>query len=93
MSYPSASVALLEGLREVTGITMSFGSLARESDIQKARIDQLVSGNDEHRAMVQQLETAYDTVVEQTLSLGQTDIPSGDELAAEFERFLRDQED
>jgi hypothetical protein len=93
MSYPAASVALLEGLREVTGITMSFGSLAREADIQKARIDQLVGGNDEHLAMVQQLEAAYDTVVEQTLSLGQTDIPSGDELAAEFERFLRDQED
>jgi hypothetical protein len=93
MSYPAASVALLEGLREVTGITMSFGSLAREADIQKARIDQLVGGNDEHLAMVQQLEAAYDTAVEQTLSLGQTDIPSGDELAAEFERFLRDQED
>ena len=92
MSYPAASVALLEGLREVTGIVVPVGSLAREADIHKARIDQLVSGNEEHTAMVRQLEAAYDTVVEQTLSLGSTDIPSGDELAAEFERFLRDQD-
>jgi hypothetical protein len=32
-------------------------------------------------------------MVETTLSLGSPEIPSGDELAAEFERFLRDQGD
>lgn len=93
MSYPAASVALLDGLREVTGISVATTALGREAEIQRARIDQLVSGNDEHGAMVQQLEAVYDQLTETTLSLGSSDIPSGDELAAEFERFLRDQDD
>jgi PAC2 family len=93
MSYPAASVALLDGLREVTGITVAAGDLAREADIQRARIDKLVSGNDEHTNMVQQLETAYDMLVDEPAPLTASDIPSADELAAEFEQFLRDQDD
>jgi hypothetical protein len=93
MSYPAASVALLDGLREVTGIGVPTADLTREADVQRSRIDQLVAGNDEHGAMVRQLEQAYDQMVETTLSLGSPEIPSGDELAAEFERFLRDQGD
>jgi hypothetical protein len=93
MSYPAASLALLDGLREVTGVTVSTAELGREGDIQRARIDQLVSGNEEHGAMVHQLESMYDQLTEDTLSLGAPEIPSGDELAAEFERFLREQGD
>jgi hypothetical protein len=93
MSYPAASVALLDGLREVTGITVATSALGREAEIQRARIDQLVSGNDEHGAMVHQLESVYDQHTEDNLSLGAPEIPSGDELAAEFERFLRDQDE
>ena len=93
MSYPAASVALLDGLREVTGITVAAGDLAREADIQRARIDKLVSGNDEHTNMVQQLETAYDAFVDEPAPLSASDIPSADELAAEFEQFLRDQDE
>ena len=93
MSYPGASVALLDGLREVTGISVASGDLAREADIQRARIDKLVAGNDEHTVMVQQLETAYDAFVDEPAPLSASDIPSADELAAEFEQFLRDQDD
>lgn len=93
MSYPGASVALLDGLREVTGISVAAGDLAREADIQRARIDKLVAGNDEHTVMVQQLETAYDAFVDEPAPLSASDIPSADELAAEFEQFLRDQDD
>ncbi len=95
MSYPAASAALLDGLREVTGITIDGTELQRESEIQRLRIDQLVAGNDEHQAMVQQLETLYDQVEEQTIEFDRAlnELPSGDELAAEFERFLRDQDE
>ena len=94
MSYPGASVALLDGLREVTGVSVGAGDLAREADIQRARIDQLVSGNDEHATMVRSLEAAYDAFAEeQGTDLGTPDLPSGDDIAAEFERFLRDQND
>jgi PAC2 family len=93
MSYPAASMALLDGLREVTGITVPTTQLSSEADIQRARIDQLVSGNDEHSTMVRQLEAVYDQLDQDSLSLGAPEIPSGDELAAEFERFLRDQDE
>lgn len=93
MSYPAASVALLDGLRAVTGVDVPVGPLAHDADIQRSRIDQLVSGNDEHGAMVRQLESAYDLVGEHADTLGSTPLPTGDDIAAEFERFLRDQDE
>ncbi|MBI4885027.1 MAG: PAC2 family protein [Actinobacteria bacterium] len=92
MSYPAASLALLQGLSEVTGLAIAAGELAHDAEIQRHRIDQLVAGNDEHGTMVRQLEALYDRSGEETMSLGDTQIPSGDDLAAEFERFLREQE-
>lgn len=91
MPYPAAASALLDGLRDVTGITVPTATLDAEGSAQRARIDQLVSSNDEHAAMVGQLEVAYDAFAAETGSVGPGEIPSGDELAAEFERFLRDQ--
>ena len=90
MSYPAAS---LQGLQEVTGVTIDQGALLREAQVQRARIDQLVVGNDEHQTMVQQLEGLYDQAVEATAEMDRAigELPSGDELAAEFEAFLRDQ--
>ena len=94
MSYPAASAALLDGLTEVTGITIDGSGLASEAEIQHQRINVLVGGNDEHEAMVNQLETLYDQAEQQTLDLDRaiSEMPSGDELAAEFEQFLRDQD-
>ena len=94
MSYPAASAALLDGLHEVTGITIDGSALASEAEIQHQRINVLVRGNDEHEAMVRQLESLYDRAEQQTLDLDRaiSEMPSGDELAAEFEQFLRDQD-
>jgi hypothetical protein len=91
MSYPAATSALLQGLHEVTGIVIAASEMMHEAEIQRHRIDQLVAANEEHGAMVTRLETLYDQAGEQTMSLGDAQIPSGDDLAAEFERFLRDQ--
>ena len=92
MSYPAAAVALLQGLQEVTGITVSANEMVHEAEIQRHRIDQLVAANEDHGSMVSKLEALYDQAGEQTMSLGDAQIPSGDDLAAEFERFLREQE-
>lgn len=91
MSYPAATVALLQGLREVTGIEVVASEAVHEAEIQRHRIDQLVAVNEEHGSMVAKLEELYDQAGEQTMSLGDPQIPSGDDLAAEFERFLREQ--
>ncbi len=91
MSYPAATLALLNGLHEVAGIRVDVTAIRQETIIQRQRLDQLVAGNDEHRAMVNQLEELYDSQ-QQTGMFGAGGIPTGDELAAEFEQFLRDQD-
>jgi hypothetical protein len=92
MSYPAATLALLTGLQDVAGLHIDASALRQETAIQRQRLDQLVASNDEHRAMVSQLEEIYDQAKQQTDLLGTGGIPTGDELAAEFEQFLRDQD-
>jgi hypothetical protein len=94
MSYPAASVALLEGLTTATGIAVDASELRREAVLQRERLDQLVEGNDEHRAMVAQFERLYDAADEHpppAAAEGGLELRSGDEIAGEIERFLRDQ--
>lgn len=94
MSYPAASVALLDGLRQVTRVDIDSGALRSEATIQRERVDQLVSANSEHQVMVQQLETLYDeSLSDLHRPITSDEIPTGDELAAELEQFLRDQPD
>jgi len=103
MAYPSASLALLAGLQEVTGIEIDTAALRSEALLQRSRLDELVAGNDEHRSMIRQLEQIYDAQQAPETSSSQhpsvaraidaTDLPSVDELAAEVERYLRDQDD
>jgi proteasome assembly chaperone (PAC2) family protein len=93
MPYPAASVALLDGLASVAGVRIDSPALRQEMDSTRQRIDALIAENDDHVRMVQQLETAVDaeqTTKETGLSAGP--LPSGDELAAELEQFLRDQD-
>lgn len=86
MSYPAASVALLEGLAEVAGLTFDLGPLRVAASAARTRLDDLVANSEEHTAMVHQLETYVDAEVQ-----AGRDLPSGDELAAEIQRFLREQ--
>lgn len=95
MSYPASTVALLEGFAEVTGIRVEDSELRREVAAQQERIDQIVSSNPEHVAMVRQLEEIYDAAADATtgeVDEQELEMRSGDELAAEIQRFLRDQD-
>lgn len=87
MPYPSASVVLLDGLRRIADLRFAAGSLEDEVGSTRERLDSLIANSDEHIEMVRQLEQHVDTL-EAAEDQG---IPSGDELAAEVERFLRDQ--
>lgn len=86
MSYPQAGAALIEGLAQIGGLTLSAGALRTAADEARLRVDELVTNNPEHSSMVEQLEEVADE--SEGTSLGDI-VPSGDELAAELERFLR----
>ncbi len=85
MAYPAASLALIEAVEDLTGLSLEVGDLAKEAVNTAKRIDELVQGNEEHAAMVHALELQVDATP------SPEDLPSGDELAAELEKFLRDQ--
>lgn len=85
MPFPGASLTLLEGLEHVAGVRVDVEVLRDLDRTLRSRLDTLITDNPEHVAMVHQLEQHYDQSIE---LLGP--VPSGDELAAEFERFLRD---
>lgn len=97
MSYPTASVALLDMLASTAGVAIEAGELRREAVVQRERLDQLVEGNDEHRAMLAQFEELYDETARAEAGpdpsvdgTGGLELRSGDELAGEIERFLRE---
>ncbi|MGA2969547.1 MAG: PAC2 family protein [Acidimicrobiales bacterium] len=86
MPYPQAATALIDGLASITGLTLDASPLRASAEEARQRVDDLITNNPEHTNMVEQLEEAADEV--EGTSLG-VELPSGDELAAELERFLR----
>lgn len=88
--YPAASAALVDALAAVSGLDLDAGTLHAAAGGMAHQIDEIVANNDEYRVLVRRLEAAFDGEVASDFS----GLPSGDELAAEIERFLRgEQED
>ncbi len=89
MSYPQAAAALIDGLARVSGLTLDASELRASADEARQRVDDLITNNPEHGSMVEQLEEAVDADEGRPVE----ELPSGDELAAELERFLRGEAD
>lgn len=89
MAYPAAALALVEGLEKVGSLDLDHGGLDAEAAEARTRLDGLVADSDEHLEMIRQLELHAD----QLRVEGGERLPSGEELAAELQRFLREQGD
>ncbi len=88
MPYPEASAALIEGLCAVSGTVLDSSALRTAGEASRAQVDELIGANPDHLEMVRRLEAALDS--EEGTSLGtDSELPSGDEIAAELEQFLR----
>ena len=93
LPYPAASVALLDGLTEVTGIEVAADDLRSAFVPQRQRIDASIADNSEHVTMLRQLEEMYDASTDGEVTPGPAfEMRSGDELADEIQQFLRDQD-
>jgi predicted ATP-grasp superfamily ATP-dependent carboligase len=77
---PRAALALLERLAELTGTPDASGELRTAASDYARRVEAAIADDPEVTEYVTQLEAQLDA--EQA--------PSGDELAADFERYLRD---
>jgi predicted ATP-grasp superfamily ATP-dependent carboligase len=92
MQYPAASLALVDGLAQLTGVEIDTHELRAATAIAHQRIEALIANSTEHTELVRQLESQTDAEAEAGADpIDQSDLPSGDEIAAELERFLRDQ--
>ncbi|MCU1530063.1 MAG: carboxylate--amine ligase [Frondihabitans sp.] len=78
---PKASLAILDKLEEITGMSISRDELVEEAAAWESGIDALAAEDEDMAGYIEQLEQARDTV----------DSPeaSGEAIAQEFERYLR----
>ncbi len=98
--YPEASRALLERLSAHLGTDVDLSDLDRDIEENRKRLDVASTSSDEVREHVAQLERLYDAEsvgaagplgidTQRGGPITDVEVPSGDELAAEIERFLR----
>jgi hypothetical protein len=92
MAYPAGSAALIEAVEAEAGLALDAMPLVKEAVTQRERLDQLVSSNPEHSEMLGKLEQAYDAMHSPAAIDIASNLPSADQLAAEVEQFLRDQQ-
>ncbi|MGH8878479.1 MAG: proteasome assembly chaperone family protein [Stackebrandtia sp.] len=95
-SYPNASVRLLDSLRESTGLSVSLEPLREAGRAVDAEVDSQVGASSEVSDVVSALERQYDMFEDSRhpnlLSDDADDLPTGDELGEQFERFLAEQQ-
>jgi hypothetical protein len=98
--YPEATRALLERFSALFGTPVDLSELDAEVAQNRDRLDVASTSSDEVREHVVQLERLYDAQATgpagplgidlmRGAPLTDEEVPSGDELAAEIERFLR----
>ena len=93
-SYPTAAVALLAAVERATGLSLPADALREAANITDAEIARQVAGSEEVTEVVKSLEEQYDAfnAGRQNLLGQQENMPTADELGAQFERFLAEQQ-
>lgn len=96
--YPAAAIALLGSVTAATGLAFRTAELEEAAGQARKQIDEQVVASEEIAEAVRGLEARYDALTEASggsdpLTGPDARMPDGDEIAAEFERFLREQEE
>jgi proteasome assembly chaperone (PAC2) family protein len=83
---PRGAVALCERLGDLIGVEVDVGELEEAARSYEEQVSEAVASDEETAAYVEDLEQRVDQLEETT------DLPSGDALADELTRFLRERE-
>lgn len=78
-AYAAATIAILEHAARHLGVELALGDLPDEAKAQRERLDAAVAADEDSRTYVERLETVVDN----------QELPTGDELVSEIERFLQ----
>ena len=84
---PRAAVALCERLGSLIGVEVDVDELEEAARSYEEQVSEAVASDEDTASYVEELERRVDELEEQT------DLPSGDALAAELTRFLREREE
>jgi proteasome assembly chaperone (PAC2) family protein len=90
IDYPTASLALIDALVDRTGLSIDVQSLKARQEAALAEIEQQIEEQG-GQSLLGGLEEQYDAFTRgaaQSLLASDEDLPSGDELADQFEQFL-----
>lgn len=88
-TYAPAALAVLERLRDASGLDVPPGELASLSLQTLTQLEAEVAGDNELGPLVEQLERQYDELE----ASGRASVPTPDEIGAAVERFLAQQDD
>jgi hypothetical protein len=94
-SYPAAAVTLLGAVERATGLSLPADELRDAAQLTDAEIARQVAGSEEVAEVVRSLEEQYDAfnAEHNDLLAGQPEnMPTAEELGAQFERFLAEQQ-
>jgi predicted ATP-grasp superfamily ATP-dependent carboligase len=95
-TYPAASQTLLEHLHRLTGLHVPTETLREAAETTRTEVDEQIGRSTENTAVVAALEERYDSFTsarESTDLLGAAgEVPSGDEIGAQIEQFLAEQD-
>jgi proteasome assembly chaperone (PAC2) family protein len=83
---PKAALALVRKVESLVAVTVDASELESATEDYERQVSQAVQSDPDVQAFVERLEQAADTT-----PLGPGDLPSGDAIASEFQRFLRQQ--
>lgn len=94
-TYPAASQTLIEHLETLTGLSLPTETLREAAELHRTEVDEQIARSTDNTAVVAALEQQYDAFTaarEGTDLLSGGEVPSAEEIGAEFERFLADQD-
>jgi predicted ATP-grasp superfamily ATP-dependent carboligase len=97
-AYPAAAVTLLESVQRATGLSLPTDALREAAHRTDLEIARQVEGSDDVAEVVQALEQQYDAFAagrdEDGLLADEAaeNMPTAEELGAQFERFLAEQQ-
>jgi hypothetical protein len=94
-TYPAASLSILDAIMQATGLAIQAKDLRDAAKRIDAEIEKQVADSAEVAQVVEALERQYDAFTkapENLLIEDGEEVPSADELGAELERFLAEQQ-
>lgn len=94
--FPPAAVAGLRQIEDVTGLALDARALEPAARQALAAVERQVSGSEEVAIVVRALEEQYDALTSSlerpSLLADASDLPTADEIGAELERYLAEQQ-